>query len=199
MTVELLTTNTPQMATAIDIFNKHPFATLLLGKKHSLMPQISHIPLFFDPQQHCFYAHLAANNPMVALINDGQQQAKVIFTAEHGYVSPTWSEHIKVPTWDYCVVHVSGQVEIIEKEPEQQMIKQIAIFENDWQITTLSDNLKQQLLKSIRVIRINISEMRYKYKMSQAKPVTVQSAIVQQLSAKGKHALVSQYKMFFDY
>ncbi len=197
--MELLQPNSRAMNTAIDIFNQHPFATLLVAKASADMPEVVHLPFLYDANGHCFYLHAAANNPIIELISNAQNLVKVVFNAEHGYVSPTWSEHIRVPTWDYCVVHVSGNVEIIE-EPDakyQSMVEQIAAFESEWQITELKDNQRNGLFKAIKVLRVNVDAMHYRYKMSQAKPVDAKKAITEQFAAQGNNALVSRYEDVF--
>ena len=197
--MEQLQPNSKEMATAIDIFHQHPFATLLVAKTGSEMPEVVHLPFLYDAKDHCFYLHAAANNPIIELINSGQNQAKVVFNGEHGYVSPTWSEHIRVPTWDYCVVHVSGNIEMFEAPDEkyQSMVEQIAAFENEWQITALKDNLRSQMFKSIRVLRVNVDTMQYRYKMSQAKHVDAKAAITEQFAARGNTGLVARYEDVF--
>lgn len=202
--MELLQANSREMATAIDIFNQHPFATLLVARTDSEMPgsempEVVHLPFLYDANDHCFYLHAAANNPIIELINSGQNQVKVVFNGEHGYVSPTWSEHIRVPTWDYCVVHVSGNIEIIEDADGkyQSMVEQIGAFENEWKITALQDNQRIGLFKAIRVLRVNVEAMHYRYKMSQAKPVDAKAAITEQFAAQGNNGLVTRYEDVF--
>jgi transcriptional regulator len=197
--MELLKPNSTEMATAVDIFAQHAFATVLVNKNNADMPQICHLPILYDEAEHCFHAHCSANNPIVPLINEGHTQTTLIFIGEHGYVSPTWSEHIRVPTWDYCVIHVTGQMLIIDNpdEKHQSMVEQVAANETDWKIGALDDNSKSRLLKAIKVIRVDIDAMRYRYKMSQAKHADAKAAIVDRFEGKGKIGLVERYKAMF--
>ena len=202
--MEQLQPNSRAMATATDIFHQHPFATLLVARTDnetpgSEMPEVVHLPFLYNANDHCFYLHAATNNPIIELINSGQNQVKVVFNGEHGYVSPTWSEHIRVPTWDYCVVHVSGNIEIVENPDEkyQSMVEQIAAFESEWQITTLNEKKRIQMFKAIRVLRVNVDAMHYRYKMSQAKHVDAKAAITEQFTARGNTGLVARYEDVF--
>lgn len=199
-----LTLQMPQMAIARELFEQYPFATLLLQPGNSgAATQICHLPFLYDPNGHCFIAHASANNPIIALINQGQCQATVIFTGEHGYVSPTWTKHQRVPTWDYCVVHVGGEIALVEAPDEkyQSMVSQVAAMEGhsaqDWQLESLDQSLQQHMLSAIRVIKIPVDNMHYRYKMSQNKHPDGKAAILANFTATDKEALVRRYRQLF--
>ncbi|MFT4927022.1 MAG: transcriptional regulator [Phenylobacterium sp.] len=202
--MEVLSPDSPQMAIASDLFKRYPFATLLVSKKRDVMPEIVHLPFLYDHANQCFYAHAAAKNPIVSLIQAGQNQAKLIFNGEHGYVSPAWTEHQRVPTWDYCVVHVAGLLTLVEQADDkvQSMVAQVAAMEgsgaNDWQISALNDKLQTQMLKAIKVIKISINSMSYRYKMSQDKHPDGQSAIRAKFAEKGEQAMVARYQALHE-
>lgn len=194
-----LNPNTREMEIAQDIFKSHPFATLLLGQDGEALPEVSHLPMLYNQAQERFYCHVAKNNPVVPLLLAGQQQAMVVYRAEHGYVSPTWSAQIKVPTWDYCVVHVQGKLSVIEDHGQrlQSMREQIAAFETHWSIDDIDDKLLSQLLNAICLLQLDVIQMHHRYKMSQTKSDSVKTAILTELERQDNSALAKQYERLF--
>lgn len=190
-----LSRHTTQMAIAEDIFDCYPFATLLLARADNSLPQVCHLPFLYDKEHGYFYCHVAANNPVMAMLDDGSNQAMLLFEAEHGYISPTWSEDIRVPTWDYCVVHVEGKLEEVPSEQlkDLSMSQQVAAFEDSWKMDALDERMRVQMLASIRVLRLSITDMRYRYKMSQAKTAKAKQAIAEQVGP----TLLARYQSFW--
>lgn len=194
--MKTLTQNTQEMAIAENIFNNHPFATLVLTQNASGAMQVCHLPFLYSKQDNSFYCHVSANNPVVSHL---KTQAMLLFQAEHGYVSPTWSEDIRVPTWDYCVVHIHGTIAIIEDEEQakQSMANQVAAFEQEWSMAQPDDKLLGQMLKAIKVLKFSIEDMQYRFKMSQNKSADAKAAIIEQFKQSGKTELVERYQQCF--
>ena len=44
---------------------------------------------------------------------ESNTEALVIFQGPHTYISPTWYNHVNVPTWNYQSVHVYGKPQLI--------------------------------------------------------------------------------------
>lgn len=195
--MQRLKSNTPATEVAEDLFNKYPFAILMLSQQTVDMPQISHLPFLYVKQQNAFYCHVATNNPMVAMLEKGLNTVKIVFNGEHAYLSPSWSQDIKVPTWDYCVVHVDGEAQIVEdaEKKHQSMVEQVMALDQNWQLSDLDEKLKNNLFKAIRVIRIDIKQMLYKYKMSQAKSSAAKAAIFDKLEQLNP-LMVERYREF---
>ena len=64
--------------------------------------------------------HVAKANPLCLMLGN-VQSAYVIFHADQSYISPNWYEgkqehHRVVPTWNYRVVHVKGQIKLMEDD-----------------------------------------------------------------------------------
>ena len=85
--------------------------------------EVNHLPFEYDRQQGglgFLRSHIAKANPMFEILNQSAQ-AYVIFQAEDAYISPNWYEgkqehHRVVPTWNYRVVHVKGEIRKLEDE-----------------------------------------------------------------------------------
>lgn len=197
--MDVLSPGSLEMSTALDIFDQHPFANLMVHDPHSDFPQVVHLPFLFVHDEQCFYAHASANNPIFKLMSPNNHPVKLIFNAEHGYVSPTWTSHIKVPTWDYCVIHVSGDISVVDDpvQKQQSMVEQIGAFETSWQLDDLEPSPRERMFNSIKVIKIAVTAMHYRYKMSQNKPLEAKAAIVENFAAQGQRAVVARYEALF--
>jgi transcriptional regulator len=73
----------------------------------------THIPMVFDPAGRALQGHMTRANPHPVRSGDGE--ALAIFQGPNAYVSPGWypskREHGRVvPTWNYEVAHVSGNL-----------------------------------------------------------------------------------------
>lgn len=73
----------------------------------------NHLPLLRGKEGD-FIGHVALANDMHRLISDGQE-VLAVFRGADGYISPNYypskSEHHRhVPTWNYQVVHVHGEI-----------------------------------------------------------------------------------------
>ena len=73
----------------------------------------NHLPLLTGADG-ALVGHVALANDMHRLVADGQE-VLVIFRGEDGYVSPNFypskaEHHRHVPTWNYQVVHVYGDI-----------------------------------------------------------------------------------------
>ena len=93
-------------ATLISVVDAVPFAT--------------HLPVLYrrEAQRVTLMGHWARANPQWQSIE--AQRVLVILHGPHAYVSPRWyvEPTQNVPTWNYAVAHIYGQVRLVE-ETEQ--------------------------------------------------------------------------------
>lgn len=78
---------------------------------------ISHLPVLYNGAQGELVFHLAAANPHCDVLTQGR--CSVVFSAEHGYISPRWSQEVSVPTWNYRALHIHGEVEEVSEAEEK--------------------------------------------------------------------------------
>ena len=137
------------------------------------------LPLFLDPSeggQGTLYGHLAKANPQWKTAPIGE--ALAIFMGPGAYVTPSWypskKEHGKVvPTWNYAAVHVYGPAEFFEDADRllQVVLRLTDLHEQPrakpWAVTDAPKAFIQAQLKGIVGVRMPISRMEGKRKMSQ--------------------------------
>ena len=113
----------------------------------------------------------------------------VVFPGPHIYISPAWYEEEKVvPTWNYVAVHVYGQISVIHDESQLVKIVQdtVNFYEAarpaPWALDTSTDYF-HRILKGIVGLKIEITRLEGKWKLSQNHPVARQEKVVKALKS----------------
>jgi len=95
----------------------------------------------------------------------------VIFQGPHTYISPTWYDHINVPTWDYQSVHVYGRPRLITEHGEAYGLLKRLIDRHeanrDYRLEGLPKDFVEQEIKGIVAFQIEVTRMEANYKLSQ--------------------------------
>ncbi len=137
-------------------------------------------------------AHIPRANPLSAAL-DSARACLVIFNGPDGYVSPSWyatkPEHGKVvPTWNYAVVHVHGQVCAVDDEEwvADQIERLTAQHEQSrnepWAVTDAPAAYTRALRKAIVGLEVRIERIEGKVKASQNQPERNQQSVLEALS-----------------
>ena len=101
-----------KMDLAFDLMDKYSFSTVVTV--HEGKSFISHLPLapVKTGNEIELFGHLAKANPHWKLLANGQ--TTFVFQGANAYITPKWYAHDDVPTWNYSVAHVSGEISLIE-------------------------------------------------------------------------------------
>jgi transcriptional regulator len=95
----------------------------------------------------------------------------VIFQGPHTYISPTWYNHVNVPTWNYQSVHVYGKPRLIDDHNEAYSVLKSLIdrHESDqhYKLETLPQDFVEKEMKGIVVFQIEATRLEANYKLSQ--------------------------------
>jgi transcriptional regulator len=164
-----------------------PLATLITPGQ-SWLPQISHLPVGYqrDDQQIQFEGHWSRANPQA--LPSGP--AMLILHGPHSYVSPGWypdklPAH-RVPTWNYVVAHLHGQLHAVTEEQELAALiaRLSASFEasigGDWQFET-DDPHQHRQLRGLIGFRFEVSRFELTLKLSQNHPDANIDAVIARL------------------
>ncbi len=95
----------------LDFVARYPFATVVTPAAGELC--VSHLPLLARRRADriVLVGHVARANKHWQAFDRGPTTA--IFHGPHAYVSPSWyATALSVPTWNYAVVHATGQVRV---------------------------------------------------------------------------------------
>ncbi len=151
----------------------------------------THLPFMLDRTRGdhgTLIAHLARPNEQWQSFASGQE-ALVIFTGPHAYVSPSWYERptVNVPTWNYTAVHAYGVPKVVE-EPEAiyAMLDQLVqahegSYEQPWTVQSADEHVRR-LLGGIVGFEMTITRLEGKHKLSQNRSEADQYHVVEHLS-----------------
>jgi transcriptional regulator len=153
------------------------------------------LPLLLDENEGehgTLYGHLAKANPQWRLLTAGE--ALVIFSGPDAYVSPSWyeskREHGKVvPTWNYVAVHVYGQAEFFEDADRlHEVVTRLTNLQErnrtaPWSVDDAPKRFIESQLKGIVGLRLPISRIEGKRKMSQNRPPADRRGVAEGLAA----------------
>ncbi len=155
----------------------------------------THIPLMLKRDEGKFgtlYAHVARANPHGSLLG---AEALVVFSGPHAYVSPTWfsDRTANVPTWNYSAVHCYG-VPLAVGENELDLLRQMTErYEsqrpNGWTVDELKPQIREMVPRAIVPIRMEITRIEGKAKLSQNKPREERQRVIDGLRADGEGEL----------
>jgi transcriptional regulator len=140
------------------------------------------LPLYLDENEGehgVLYGHLAKANPQWRTPATGEGLA--IFMGPDAYITPSWyvtkQETGKVvPTWNYVAVHAYGPVEFFDDPGRllEVVTRLTAIHEGErqspWAVSDAPADFIQAQLRGIVGIRMPITRLEGKRKMSQNRP-----------------------------
>jgi transcriptional regulator len=182
------------------LMREHPLAALVsLGEDGHTA---DHLPLEFDAtagEQGTLFGHVARANPLWRVAAGAPVLA--VFGGPQAYVSPSWypskaATHKVVPTWNYTVVHAHGVLEAVEDAPWLRALvgRLTDQFEaprpTPWAVDDAPTDYVQQMLRAIVGIRIPLTRLLGKWKVSQNRSEADRLGVADGLGADAMAALV---------
>ncbi len=154
----------------LDFIQQNDFATLVTydGEK----PVASHLLMGIkeDDENLFVNGHMSRANPQWKTF-DLNREVLVIFQGPHTYISPTWYNHVNVPTWNYQSVHVYGKPRVITDYDEAYEILKRLIdrYESNshYRLETLPKDFVEKEIKGIVAFQIEVTRIEANYKLSQ--------------------------------
>lgn len=174
-------------ADVLALIRDYPFATLITSVAGA-EPHLSHLPLLLEADG-SLTGHMARANPHWQAFASGHTVA--IFHGPHAYISPRWyvEPAREVPTWNYGVVHVHGQPELIADAGAKLALvdRTSALFEPDIEPWTrqIRGARLDALIQAIVAFHIAPTRVEAKFKMNQNKTAADRAQVAAQLQASG--------------
>ncbi|MGQ3675588.1 FMN-binding negative transcriptional regulator [Xanthobacter sp. TB0139] len=181
-----------------DLIAAAPLASIVAQTESGLIA--NHIPLLSTPDG-ALIGHIAQANDMHRLIRDGQE-VLAIFRGEDAYVSPNFyptkpEHHRHVPTWNYQVVHIYGEIRFQHDEKSRRaavglltrMQERRLNGDAAWRMADAPADYMQQMLDHIVALRITITRTLAKSKLSQNRGERDFTGVVSGLRKSGHEAL----------
>jgi transcriptional regulator len=162
------------------LMREHPLATLITLAADGVTAD--HVPLEFDPApgpdaaHGTLFGHVARANPLWQHAHG--QRVLAVFQGPQTYVSPNWYpskaiNHKVVPTWNYTVVHAQGELQAVEDAPWlHALVSRLTQHHESpqpapWAVSDAPDDYIQTMLRAIVGIRIPVTHLVGKWKVSQ--------------------------------
>jgi transcriptional regulator len=171
----------------LEFLRQNDFATLIAydGEK----PVASHLLMeIVEARENLFVnGHMSRANPLWKLL-DRNQEVLVIFQGPHTYISPTWYNHINVPTWNYQSVHVYGKPRLITEYDEAYAVLKRLVdrYESNsqYKLETLPQDFVEKEIKGIVAFQIEVTNIEANYKLSQNRKDEDYANIIHQLDQR---------------
>lgn len=154
------------------------------------------LPLFLVPDEGphgTLHGHLARANPQWTVTGE----AMAVFMGPDAYITPSWyaskREHGKVvPTWNYVAVHAYGPVEFYDDA--DRLLDIVTRLTNlheqprpeKWAVTDAPEPFIRSQLKGIVGLRMPITRIEGKRKMSQNRPEADRTGVAAGLTASNR-------------
>ena len=184
------------------LIEANDFAVLVATGSDGLVA--THVPMMLRRDEGplgTLYAHLARPNPQARLAG---QEMLAVFSGPHGYVSPSWylERAINVPTWNYAAVHCYGVVEVHPGEAIELLAAMTDAYEgqrpNGWSVGELDARVRESLPKGVVALRMQITRIEGKAKLSQNKPRLERERVISELKAAGETRLAAVMQTELD-
>jgi transcriptional regulator len=199
--------NSDDRAALLALMRAHPLGALVTHGPEGL--DANHLPFEVDEAAGVLRAHVARANPLWQQVPaSGGMPAMVIFRGQAGYISPNWypskhETHRQVPTWNYQVVHVHGQLTVMDQERFVRGLVARLTREHEkrsnqpkpWMMGDSPADYIDQMLAAIVGIEVTLERLEGKFKLSQNKDERDRLGVVEGLAAVGEGGLAGVMRM----
>ncbi|NOL49138.1 FMN-binding negative transcriptional regulator [Pelistega europaea] len=180
------------------IITEFPLACIVASTPEGITA--THIPLVFKDD--CtLVGHMAQKNSFQTNIPTGQE-VLCIFTGPQGYISANYYpskfiDHKKVPTWNYQVVHLYGNIQYITDTKAKLLAlglltkqsEQKANGNKEWKMSDAPKDYLMEQLNHIIAFEIHISKCLAKSKLSQNRSQQDFLSVIHELQQRGENDL----------
>lgn len=166
---------------------------ILISNNDDFRMEATHLPFLIKQEEEKYYliTHLARANQQWKSIKD--KECLVIFQGPHAYISASWyQDKNTVSTWNYTAIHVYGNVTVIHDVDEMRKIvlNTADTYEkgqkNPWQYNEHKDYV-EKLLSGIVCLKIEITELIGKKKLSQNHSEERRERVIEALQKEDKY------------
>lgn len=171
----------------VEFLRQNDFATLVVydGEK----PVASHLlmEVIEEGERLLINGHMSRANPLWKLF-EKTPEVLVIFQGAHTYISPTWYNHVNVPTWNYQAVHLYGEPRLITDMAETYGILQRLTNRYEtttaYKLETLPQDFVEKEMRGVAAFQIEVCRIEANYKLSQNRDEESYGSIVNHLEKR---------------
>jgi len=114
--------------------------------------------------------HMSRANPLWKTF-ESNPEVLVIFQGPHTYISPTWYNHVNVPTWNYQAIHVYGTPRLVTEYQETYQLLKRLIDRHErsghYKMESLPDDFVEKEIRGVMAFQIEVTRIEANYKLSQ--------------------------------
>ncbi|PHS68101.1 MAG: transcriptional regulator [Flavobacterium sp.] len=169
----------------IAIIKQYPLAMLVSVKDNK--PLITHLPVIYNEETGKLVGHIDLNNTQANLLKENKE-VTLVFKGLDTYISPCVYTTEQLPTWNYIIVHITGNVTAITnpEKAKQTMVSMTKFLEApDHKFHLAINNPKMdKFIHYIHAFEIEITHWEGKFKLSQDKCEQDQENAKQELIKK---------------
>jgi transcriptional regulator len=166
--------------------------------------RITHVPVFLDRSAGEYgdvYGHISRHNPQFEAVRGGQS-AVIVFHGPDSYIPPEWfGKHESVPTWNFAVVHASGQLQAVDdpKAIHSLLARLIEKFENgsSYRFASLPESYTSGMIAGIEGFRMRIERLEGKFKLGQDRGLADRQALLEHLKSARQPRSMAQFTADF--
>jgi transcriptional regulator len=132
------------------------------------------------------YGHISRANAQKKTF-DGRE-ALLIFQGAHTYISARWYTEVDVPTWDYKIVHIYGNVRQVEGDELFSVLSRLVqTHESDkpYRLEKLPRDFVQKEINGVFGFAVDVTRVDAGYKLSQSMSDEDRKNIVSELDERG--------------
>ena len=173
-------------AKILEFLKQNEFATLVThdGEK----PIASHLlfEVTEDGESLFLNGHMSRANPLWKTF-EKNPDVLVIFQGPHTYISPTWYNHVNVPTWNYQAVHLYGSPRIVSGDEYRAMLSRlIARHEGgtNYRMESLPQDFVEKQMNGTVGFQVHVTRFEANYKLSQNRDDTDYHNIIERLNER---------------
>ena len=154
----------------LEFLRQNEFATLVAHDGER--PVASHLlmEIVEDGENLYVNGHMSKANSLWKIL-EKNAEVLVIFQGPHTYISPTWYNHVNVPTWNYQSVHIYGKPRVITEHREVYGLLKRLIDRHEansqYRLETLSQDFVEKEMRGIVAFQIQVTRIDANYKLSQ--------------------------------
>ena len=174
-------------AKILEFIRQNDFAVLVTydGEK----PVASHLlmEMVEEGEKIFINGHMSKANPHWKTF-EKNPEVLVIFQGAHTYISPTWYNHVNVPTWNYQSIHIYGKPRLITEHDEAYALLKRLVdrYETNshYKMETLPQDFVEKEIKGIMAFQIEVTRIEANYKLSQNRKDEDHANIITQLEER---------------
>ena len=174
----------------VEFLRQNNFPALVSYAGESLVA--THLPVEIETgedEKLTIYGHISRANQQWKTF--GEQEVMLIFQGAHTYISPTWYDHVNVPTWNYMMVHVYGKVLLLEGDELYSVLSRLVKrheAQSSYRLESLPQDFVAKEMKGIVGFAVDVTRIDAGYKLSQNRDADNHANVIRELEKREDQA-----------